>query len=201
MYLRVFLFYGLLMVWSAPIYAGSVMLAWDQTTLNEDESPCMDLAGYRLYHGLSSGVYDTPMTVGLVTQASMSGLDDGVTHYFAATAFDTAGNESSLFSNEVSVALPPGDSTPPMVSLTNPHPGTIPRKSTVTITADASDNVGVTRVEIWVNNSLLCADGVEPYSCTWQVPAPPKRTYQLQAKAFDAAGKVGLSAIVEVMSQ
>jgi glucose/arabinose dehydrogenase len=94
-----------------------------------------------------------------------------------------------------------GDSIAPTVAITSPANGAIvARKSQVAINATASDNVGVTRVEFRVNGALQCTDTAAPYSCSWRVPNPMNRTYQLQAQAFDAAGNVG-SATVTVTAR
>jgi len=91
---------------------------------------------------------------------------------------------------------PPVDNIPPAVSITNPANGaTVARKSTVTITATASDNVGVTRVEFLVSGAVQCTDTTTPYSCNWKVPSGPSNTFQLQARAFDQAGNVGTASI------
>lgn len=82
-----------------------------------------------------------------------------------------------------------GDNVAPTVAITNPaNNAIVARKSNVTITATASDNVGVTRVDFFVNGALQCSDTTAPYSCGWRVPNPMNRTYQIQARAFDAAG-------------
>src|SRR5215203_399914 len=74
-----------------------------------------------------------------------------------------------------------GDNIAPTVSITNPANGAIVgRKSNVTITATAGDNVGVTRVDFLVNGSLQCTDTTAPYSCNWRVPSAPNKIYQLQ---------------------
>jgi glucose/arabinose dehydrogenase len=89
-----------------------------------------------------------------------------------------------------------GDTISPTVSITNPANGAnVARRSTVTITATASDNVGVARMEFLVNGALQCADTTSPYSCNWSVPNAKNVTYQLQARAFDQAGNVGTSSI------
>lgn len=88
------------------------------------------------------------------------------------------------------------DTTPPTVAITSPANGaTVPRKSNVTITATANDNVGVTRVEFLVNGNLQCTDTTAPYSCVWRVPASMNRTHQLQARAFDAANNSATATI------
>jgi len=89
-----------------------------------------------------------------------------------------------------------GDTIAPTVSITNPaNNAIVARRSTVTITATASDNVGVTRVEFLVNGVLRCSDTTAPYSCNWTVPNVRNRTYQLQARAFDQAGNIGTASI------
>ena len=93
------------------------------------------------------------------------------------------------------------DNIAPTVAITSPANGaTVARKSTVAINATASDNVGVTRVEFLVNGALQCTDTAAPYSCNWRVPNPMGKTYQLQARAFDAAGN-SASATVSVTSR
>jgi hypothetical protein len=94
------------------------------------------------------------------------------------------------------------DTTPPSVTITVPLDGaTVARKSTVTISATASDNVGVTRVEFYVDGQLTCADGTASYTGTWKVPAANGHTYQLQAKAYDAQANVRLSNLVTVTAK
>ena len=89
-----------------------------------------------------------------------------------------------------------GDNVAPTISITNPASNaTVARKSTVTITATASDNVGVTRVDFLVNGAVQCSDTTAPYNCNWRVPAAPNKTYQLQARAFDLAGNVGTASV------
>ncbi len=93
------------------------------------------------------------------------------------------------------------DTTPPSVAITAPVTGTmVQRGSLVTISATATDNVGVTRVAFYVNGNLKCTDGTSPYTCAWRVPTGSRRTYRLQANAYDAAGNVGVSSIVTVTS-
>ena len=89
-----------------------------------------------------------------------------------------------------------GDNIPPTVAITSPANGAIvARKANVTITATASDNVGVTRVDFLVNGALQCSDTTAPYSCVWRVPGAANKTHQLQARAFDQAGNSATATI------
>jgi chitinase len=71
----------------------------------------------------------------------------------------------------------------------------------VTLGATATDNVGVVKVEFYVNGSLLCSDLSSPYTCVWHIPAASNKSYVLQTKAYDAAGNVGLSSRITVFPQ
>jgi len=111
-------------------------------------------------------------------------------------------SDGSLTDSETITMTVLDDVSPPSVTITSPlSGGTVPRNTTVTITASASDNVRVTKVDFFVNGSLSCTDLTTPYSCAWRVPSPRGRTYRLQAKAYDAANNVGNSAIVTVTSR
>ena len=61
-----------------------------------------DLAGYKIYHGTSSGVYHESVDVGNVLTYVWSGLPYGA-NYFAVTAYDTSANESGLSAEVVKV--------------------------------------------------------------------------------------------------
>lgn len=76
----------------------SVTLAWDANI-----EP--DLAGYKMHHGLESRKYTTRIDVGNVTTSVVNKLEEGVTYYFAVTAYNTSGLESD-YSNEVSYTTP-----------------------------------------------------------------------------------------------
>ncbi len=90
----------------------------------------------------------------------------------------------------------PVDRTSPTVTIVFPVVGVaVTPKSTVNIAATATDNVGVTKVEFYINNILTCADPSSPYSCAWKVPNPKNKTYVISAKAYDAAGNSSQSSI------
>ena len=89
---------------SAEVVTGSITLAWEAPSLNEDGSLLTDLAGYYVYYGETSQAYTDFVTVEGSTSCSISGLSIGKPLYFAVTAFDTSGNEST-FSSEVSTVL------------------------------------------------------------------------------------------------
>jgi len=77
---------------------GTLSLAWDPST---DTS----VVGYRLYEGIASESYTNVLDVGSNLLVSVSGLVAGETYYFAVTAYDATGLEST-FSGEISYTVP-----------------------------------------------------------------------------------------------
>lgn len=84
------------------------------------------------------------------------------------------------------------DTTPPMAALMAPSNGSTVT-GTTTITAGASDDVGVSRVEFWVDGALKGSDTTAPYSYAWNTSATANGSRTLRVKAYDAAGNVGTS--------
>jgi len=76
-------------------------LATQNVTLIWNPSTIPNVASYRIYYGTVSQQYTNVVTVGNVTNTTITGLAAGTTYYFAATTTDAAGNESA-FSNEAS---------------------------------------------------------------------------------------------------
>ena len=72
--------------------------------LNWDRNPEANVAGYKLYVGTGSRSYGSSLDLGNVTTFKVIGLSKGKTYFFAITAYDTAGNEST-FSNEGSKTI------------------------------------------------------------------------------------------------
>jgi len=183
----------------------SVNLGWDPPTQYTDGSPAdpTDIDGYILYYGTESQHYTVSVDVGNVTTKTIAGLLDTTTYYFVVTAYDTMGTESGFSAPELVVRPPAsGDTTPPTVSMTAPvNNPSVTRKSTVTLSATASDNVGVTTVTFFVNGRLTCSTTTSPYTCAWKVPAAPNRTYQLQGKAYDAQANIGTSSTITVVAR
>ena len=115
--------------------------------------------------------------------------------------FTSATGKSGSFNCTLNVGGT-GDTTKPTVSITSPLNGAkVLRNTSITITASASDNKGVTKVEFRVDGILKCTDTVAPYTCNWVTPLLAGQTRKLGAKAYDAAGNVGTSATVSVTTK
>ncbi|MBI4057555.1 MAG: Ig-like domain-containing protein [Elusimicrobia bacterium] len=120
-------------------------------------------------------------------------------HRITARARDAAGNEGSN-SILINVVAPP-DTTPPTVAITSPANGDTV-SGTISVSISATDDVGVTKVELYKDGSLLGlgAAGLTPnsYTASWNTLLENDGPHNLLAKAYDAAGNIGTSAPVSV---
>src|SRR5439155_7019993 len=87
---------------------------------------------------------------------------------------------------------PPGstDTIPPTVAITAPTAGTTVA-GTITVSASATDNVGVAGVQFKLDGATLgVEDTTAPYAVSWNTTAAADGTHTLTAVARDAAGNI-----------
>jgi M6 family metalloprotease-like protein len=114
-------------------------------------------------------------------------------------AYDAAGNSSTSAAVNVTVSnANPADTVAPATSITSPAAGAT-LSGTANVTASASDNVGVTKVEFFIDGVLAATDTASPYSFSWNTTTAATGAHSLSSKAYDAAGNVGSSADVSVI--
>jgi hypothetical protein len=141
--------------------------------------------------GVSIGVDTTaPYSIPWNTTTTTNG-----THRLTATTRDVLGLVSSSSSVTVTVS---NDATPPTVALTAPAAGATVSGS-ITVSASASDNVGVAGVQFKLDGANLGAeDTAAPYAVSWNTTAAANGSHTLTAVARDAAGNVTTSSGVAV---
>jgi hypothetical protein len=86
------------------------------------------------------------------------------------------------------------DVTKPTVTITSPLNGAV-ASGTVNITANASDNVGVAKVEFSVDSTLLSTDTVSPYSAVYATTASDNGSRVIKATVYDAVGNQSSSSV------
>lgn len=91
------------------------------------------------------------------------------------------------------------DEIPPEISIVspieNPYTWTL---SVLTLTVSASDNVEVSKVEIYVNDELAATSYQSNFSAVWRSNGVTSGTYQIRVVAYDAAGNTA-STILEIL--
>lgn len=89
------------------------------------------------------------------------------------------------------------DATPPSVSLAA-SPNALVAPGSTTLTATASDNAGVAKVEFWRGATLVGTDTTAPYTQDVAFTPADIGSVAFTAKAFDAANNSTTSAVVNV---
>ncbi|MBB5204653.1 hypothetical protein HNQ51_001967 [Inhella inkyongensis] len=126
-------------------------------------------------------------------KGTMTVLTNNATHSFTPTAGQhvyyaklTQDDGKILWSAPIWVnqgEAPAGDTTPPTVTASESG-----SSGTITLSATASDNVGVSKVEFWVDGALKGTVTASPFSMTLDSKTLANGSHNLVAKAFDAAG-------------
>jgi hypothetical protein len=160
-------------------------------TLRTQETVLVNGSGYQTH---SSGRW------GDYSQMTIDPTDD-CTFWYTGEYYDSvssAGWKTIIGSVKLrDCATPPTDNTAPTTSITAPANGATVA-ATVTVSATASDNVGVTRVEFYVDNVFQSQVASAPYNWSWNTTGVGNGSHSLTTKAFDAAGNVGTSIPVSV---
>ena len=148
------------------------------------------------YNGINLGAEDK--TAPYSISANTTTIPNG-SYTFTAVARDAAGNRTTSAPVTVTVAnAPPPDTASPTVGITSPAAGATV-SGTITLTANASDNVGVVGVQFKRDGVNISAeDTTAPYSVSANTTTIPNGSYTFTAIARDAAGNVSTSAPITV---
>ncbi|MGR8999335.1 MAG: M36 family metallopeptidase [Gammaproteobacteria bacterium] len=109
-------------------------------------------------------------------------------HTLVSKAYDTAGKIGTSAPVIISVDNSTVDNRPPVISVS--ESGT---SGTITLNAMATDNIGVTKVEFYVDNELKGTDTSSPYSMALDSLTLTEGNHTLVGKAYDAASNIGTS--------
>ncbi len=168
---------------------GKATLNWSASSDN------VGVDHYNIYRSATAGF--TPSAGTLVgSTTSLSYIDLGVpagTWYYKVTAADLAGNISAGSNQASAVVL--ADTVAPTVALTSPTEGANVY-GTITVSANASDNVGVAGVQFYLDgNPLGAQDTTAPYSISWATVNAANGADTITAVARDGVGNTASSTV------
>jgi hypothetical protein len=140
------------------------------------------------------GALKTTLTTSPYNYTWNTGVTLGA-HTIQAKAYDTFSNIGTSSTVNVTVT----DQTAPTVSVTAPTAGSFVTGSSVAVTGNAADNVGVAGVQFKLDGTNLGAEDLtSPYSVTWDTSAATNGAHTLTAVARDAASNTTTSSSVSV---
>lgn len=165
----------------------SITVSWTASTDN------VGVAKYRIYrNGSQIAEVNAP-----ATSYGVTGLTPSTQYSFYVRAVDAAGNISNNSNTATATTQAAADTTKPSVNITSPSNGATV-SGTTTISANATDNVGVTKVEFLIDGAVVHTDNSSPFSYAWNTTTKTNGSYTLTARAYDAANNVQTSVAITV---
>ncbi|MDH3208113.1 MAG: PQQ-dependent sugar dehydrogenase, partial [Gemmatimonadota bacterium] len=166
--------------------SGATVTAGTLVTITADATdPDGTVTGVQFFEGAGSlGTDDTtPYSI------EWTPTGTGPRELTARATDDEAAITVSALVNVTVQASGPGDVTAPVTTLTSPAHGTLDLSGSVSLTADATDDVGVTLVEFSVDGETIATDGTAPYEATLAATADyTTGAHTVRARARDLAG-------------
>lgn len=158
-------------------------------TLSAQASDDIGVAKVEFFRGVSKIGEDTsaPYTF----DVPLTAADNGSLS-FTARALDAAGNQATSAAVTVSVNIVVPDTTPPTVAL-NASPTAVTAPGSTTLTANASDNVGVAKVEFYEGATKIGEALAAPYAFTRNYAANESGSFSYVAVATDTSGNATTS--------
>jgi len=176
------------------VAAGAVSQSSATITWSTDEA-----ADGQVEYGTTTGYGSTTTrNTALETAHSqtVNGLAPDTTYHFRVRSSDAAGNPAVSTDRTFTTAA--ADTGDPTVTITAPSSGATV-SGTTTVSATATDNVGVVGVQFRLDGSPLgVEDTTTPYAVDWSTATVPNGSHTLTAVARDAAGRSGTSPPVTV---
>ncbi len=128
---------------------------------------------------------------------ALTGLTIGTLYHYRVHSKNSSGVES-ISGDAVFTTNSTADTTPPTVSMSAPASGAT-LSGTVTVSASASDNVGVASVQFTLDGANLGTPlAASPYQMTWDTTTTGNGIHLVSAVAKDAAGNTATAAAVSI---
>ncbi|MEP7154423.1 MAG: Ig-like domain-containing protein [Betaproteobacteria bacterium] len=190
-------------LWSAPVWVEQLAGGGDTTapTVSASSSgtsgtitfsaTASDAVGVTKVEFYVDGVLKGTDTTSPYSFAFNSTTVANGSHSLTAKAYDAANNIGTSSAVSFTVSNTVSDTTAPTVSASSS--GT---SGTITFSATASDAVGVTKVEFYVDGVLKGTDTTSPYAFAFDSTTVANGSHSLTAKAYDAANNIGTSSAV-----
>ncbi len=165
-------------------------------------------------YGFGSGTsFSSPLVAGVaalmfsvnpnLTPFEVRDLLESTADDLGAAGYDTSFGHGRLNAHRALLAVagsvpdPPED-LPPTVTILTPEDGDMV-SGTVAVDVSASDDIGVSAVELYLDGDVIATDTSTPFSFSWSSTLDRDGAHVLEAVAYDTAGNTGTSPAVAVL--
>jgi hypothetical protein len=175
---------------SAPATGATVS---GTVTVSASSSDNVGVTSMELYIDGALRTYSTSGSLALVWDTAQ---ETNGSHTLVAKAYDAAGNVGTSASVTVTISNQ-SDNVVPSVTISSPSDGlAITRLKKVSIAASGTDNIAVTKMEIYIDGALKASSTTGSISFGWSVNKTVKAgSHTITVKAYDAAGNIGQSSV------
>ncbi len=119
-------------------------------------------------------------------------------HTLQARAYDATGNVGTTSITVTVQNSTTADTTPPVSTITSPADGSTITSRTLKIYVTGSDNVGVVKLELYIDGKIFGSSTASSAVFTWNTIKVTAGAHKLQAYAYDAAGNAGASSLITI---
>jgi hypothetical protein len=173
--------------------AGATVAGVTQVTVSASDNVGVTQVGVYLDGVLAGASSDDNASFTWDTTAVADG-----SHTLVAAAQDAAGNTCTSSATTVSVRNT-ADTAAPTIAITSPINGAkVKSKGTISVRVSVTDDVGVVRVDLYVDGNFTSTSTAAPFTTSWNTSKATRGAHTLVCKACDAAGNVGTSQTVTV---
>jgi len=118
----------------------------------------------------------------------------GGSYTITVKATDSAAPTYTTSASVIVAILTPPNTIPPVVSISSPTDGsTVGRK--VSIQAKASNNVGISKMELYIDGALKLVTNSSTIKWSWNTANVSKGRHAISVKAYDVSGNIGVNSI------
>ncbi|KQR15658.1 Ig-like domain-containing protein [Deinococcus sp. Leaf326] len=161
-----------------------------QVVVTADAKDDQGVTKVEFYEGdkLLSTSTASPYTAAVSYTAAQNG-----SHTVTVKAYDAQNNVATT-TVTFTVAVPvPANDAPPSVALASSNTP-LNRPGTLTFTADAKDDLGIARVEFYLDGALINTAATAPYTASIQLAPLENSTHTVTVRAYDTSGQMATAA-------
>lgn len=172
---------------ATALSATEISLAWSDNSSDE--------TGFRLERS-ADGINWTEfaVTAGNIASYIDTGLAASTNYQYRARSYNSAGNSSYSNIGTATTGAVVIDTTAPTVNILKPIEGA-KVSGTVAISVNASDNVGVSSLKLYIDGKLVSSGNTSSLSYSWNTRKASAGNHTISSKATDPSNNIGSKSV------